>query len=347
MIIKFEINGVELISDLSSGIDISIPLIFNKNENNQNLQPNNYSVPFAKSTSYKDGQFIGDINQGGNCNFDELTLIPHCNGTHTECLGHITKERYTINELLYEHHTYSILITVAPIQIKDLLEKANFEKTIQTSENINVSSNLIKYLPYSNEKHNEKPNDKLSDYITNQEIQDDFIITGDLIYESLIKTLYLNFDLLSNIIPKFNLMLENREINKILKLLNIKSIIIRTLPNFETKKNQNYIQTPPAYLTNDAMELINSLKFKHLLIDLPSVDRQFDDGVLSSHHIFWNVKGNSQKQISNIENLNTITEMIYVKSEISDGFYLLNLQIAPFELDASPSKPIIYSIDLI
>jgi hypothetical protein len=39
----------------------------------------------------------------------------------------------------------------------------------------------------------------------------------------------------------------------------------------------------------------------------------------------------------------TITEMIYVPDNVADGSYLLNLQIA-FENDASPSKPVLYSV---
>jgi hypothetical protein len=39
----------------------------------------------------------------------------------------------------------------------------------------------------------------------------------------------------------------------------------------------------------------------------------------------------------------TITEMIYVPDNV-DGSYLLNLQIASFENDASPSKPVLYSV---
>ena len=41
----------------------------------------------------------------------------------------------------------------------------------------------------------------------------------------------------------------------------------------------------------------------------------------------------------------TITEMIFVQDAIEDGTYLLNLQIASFENDASPSKPILYAIE--
>ncbi|MBK9767712.1 MAG: hypothetical protein IPP63_12210 [Chloracidobacterium sp.] len=37
----------------------------------------------------------------------------------------------------------------------------------------------------------------------------------------------------------------------------------------------------------------------------------------------------------------TITELIYVPNEVSDGVYLLNLQIAPFATDAAPSRPML------
>ena len=40
----------------------------------------------------------------------------------------------------------------------------------------------------------------------------------------------------------------------------------------------------------------------------------------------------------------TITEMIFVNNEVKDGSYLLNLQIASFENDASPSKPILFEL---
>ena len=40
----------------------------------------------------------------------------------------------------------------------------------------------------------------------------------------------------------------------------------------------------------------------------------------------------------------TITEMIFVPNEIRDGLYLLNLQTTSFDLDASPSKPVIFLV---
>jgi hypothetical protein len=38
----------------------------------------------------------------------------------------------------------------------------------------------------------------------------------------------------------------------------------------------------------------------------------------------------------------TITELIYVPNAVEDGRYLLNLQIAPFAADASPSRPLLF-----
>jgi len=66
------------------------------------------------------------------------------------------------------------------------------------------------------------------------------------------------------------------------------------------------------------------------------VDRESDEGKLAFHHAFWNVPESPNDK--------TITELIYVNDSVIDGNYLLELQMAPFENDASPSRPVIYSI---
>ena len=58
---------------------------------------------------------------------------------------------------------------------------------------------------------------------------------------------------------------------------------------------------------------------------------------MQSHHTFWNTSGDIRKDA-------TITEFIYVSNKVDDGCYMLNLQIAPFENDATPSKPILYKV---
>ena len=255
-------NKVEV--DFSKGKDISIPLFFNGD------QPNTYNVNKATSKPYKDGQFIGDTREGGPCNFETYNFTPHCNGTHTECIGHITNERVSILNSLQEEMFVSSLITIEP------------------------------------EKSEEKYNPELND--------EDLVVTKQQLERKL-----------KNVEPSF-----------------LEALIIRTLPNSEEKKLRNYIQEPSSFFTIEAMSYIVELGIKHLLVDTPSVDRLFDDGILSAHNIFWETK--AKKLNLNTSN-KTITEMVFVPDNIKDGKYLLNLQFAPFVADAAPSRPILYKIN--
>ena len=115
------------------------------------------------------------------------------------------------------------------------------------------------------------------------------------------------------------------------------ALVIRTLPNTKAKKNRHYSESNWPYLTEEAMVFIRKNGIQHVLIDLPSVDKEHDGGKLLAHKAFWDFDGNRRMHC-------TITEFIYVKNKIKDGSYLLNLQIAPFENDATPSKPILYKI---
>ena len=115
------------------------------------------------------------------------------------------------------------------------------------------------------------------------------------------------------------------------------AIVIRTLPNLEDKKSMKYSNTNPPYLLEEAAIYLREKGIKHLLIDLPSVDKEKDEGKLLAHNAFWNTAGEIRMNA-------TITEFIYVPNSIEDGEYLLNLMIAPFENDATPSKPVLYEI---
>ncbi|WP_299521074.1 cyclase family protein [Winogradskyella sp.] len=115
------------------------------------------------------------------------------------------------------------------------------------------------------------------------------------------------------------------------------AVVVRTLPNTREKKSRQYSNTNWTYFEKDAIKLLVKKGIKHLLVDLPSIDREEDAGELKGHNAFWNTKGKLRTDC-------TITEFIYVSNKIKDGAYMLNLQIAPFENDASPSKPVLYQI---
>jgi len=110
MQIEFNISGVRYSADTSNPVDISIPMIFNGD------QPNTYDVPKAEAQAYEQGDFIGDVRRGGGCNFERCTLIPHCNGTHTEGVGHISYDRIYINNILKDSFIPATLISIETIR---------------------------------------------------------------------------------------------------------------------------------------------------------------------------------------------------------------------------------------
>ncbi|MBF4466769.1 cyclase family protein [Flavobacterium sp. LC2016-12] len=247
--------------DLSKPIDISIPLT-NTDEN-----PIAWYIEKPVIEPVVFGDWIGKVSEGkSSTNFNNIFFNPHGHGTHTECLGHITNDFYSINQALKQFFFFAKLITVEP-----------------------------------------------------EKIGEDYVITKDHISTSLNVT------------------------NASTAVRKSEALIIRTLPNQAAKKSRKYSNTNPPYLSEEAAIFIRESEIQHLLIDLPSVDKEHDEGKLLAHKAFWNVKDtHNVNKDARFEA--TITEMIFVSDEIPDGDYILNLQIASFENDASPSKPILYSI---
>ncbi|HKQ13373.1 MAG TPA: cyclase family protein [Steroidobacteraceae bacterium] len=91
----------------SQGHDLSIPLEFDA------PQPTFFGAPRAAATVVTSGAFVGDVRRGGSCNCSTQTLTPHCNGTHTECVGHVTNERLSVRDLSGEHLSPARLVSVA------------------------------------------------------------------------------------------------------------------------------------------------------------------------------------------------------------------------------------------
>lgn len=122
-----------------------------------------------------------------------------------------------------------------------------------------------------------------------------------------------------------------------IKTPSVKAVVIRTLPNDDSKKTRQYSGINPPYLDHEATAYFAGIGIEHLLIDLPSVDRESDGGKLLAHKAFWQFPESIRKNC-------TITELIYIPDSIEDGLYLLNLQITSLEMDASPSKPVLYKL---
>lgn len=117
----------------------------------------------------------------------------------------------------------------------------------------------------------------------------------------------------------------------------IEGLVVRTLPNSNEKTTRKYSGTNPPYFDFEALEFLAENNTKHLLVDLPSVDKEVDEGALKAHKAFWRYPHETRKEA-------TITELIYVPNDVKDGLYLINLQIISLETDACPSKPLLYQM---
>ena len=196
--------------------------------------------------------------EGGSVNFRNVFFNPHGHGTHTECLGHITEEVYSVNGVVRKSFLKALLVSITP----------------ETRIN---------------------PDGMTDQVITRSQLAP--LLAGQT----------------------------------------AEALLVRTLPNSPEKCAMNYSDSNPPYFEASVVELLDEAGVLHFLTDLPSVDRERDNGELAFHHGFWGVPATMRFD-------RTITEMIFVPDVAEDGHYLLNLQTAPFVNDATPSRPVIYPL---
>lgn len=235
------INGHTITFDLAAPIDLSIPITVD-----QPVQA--FFLPKATFEPFRAGTFVGSVEEGGPVRCDIVTLAPHGNGTHTECVGHIAGRGYSLVRALQQQIFPARLVTVE-ISPRGCVERSMLEQSWDT--------------------------------------------WGE------------------------------------------QALILRTLPNPVSKRTAMWSGGNPPYVHPDAMHLIVERGVEHLLVDLPSVDPEEDAGALTAHRIYWNYPAAPRTSA-------TITELIYVDATIADGRYLVDVNAAPFDGDAAPSRPMIY-----
>ena len=94
---------------ISDPIDISIEL-----DPHSERQPDAFFLPRANAVAVEVGAFLGDTRRGGSCNCEVVTLYPHGNGTHTECIGHVIHDRVSVHGVLGSALFAATLLTVRP-----------------------------------------------------------------------------------------------------------------------------------------------------------------------------------------------------------------------------------------
>jgi arylformamidase len=95
--------------DLNRPISLAIDLEFS------GQQPRHFGAPEATSRPFAVPGFSGSVEHGASCNCQIVTLIPHCNGTHTECVGHLTREPLDAHRVAPLGFIPAVLVTIEPI----------------------------------------------------------------------------------------------------------------------------------------------------------------------------------------------------------------------------------------
>ncbi|MBC8145674.1 MAG: cyclase family protein, partial [bacterium] len=106
--LNLSIDGADYDIDLGAPFDLAIPVDFD------GAQPHAFGLPRAEARAVDAGGFVGDTRRGGSCNCETITINPHGSGTHTECAGHVTRERITIADVGRDAFAPCTVISVTP-----------------------------------------------------------------------------------------------------------------------------------------------------------------------------------------------------------------------------------------
>lgn len=98
-------------------IDISIATTFD------GVGPRHFGAARPRSTPYVVGDFSGDVSTGASCNCRVITLTPHCTGTHTECVGHLTLDDVDVFRIAPLARLAAVLVSVTPVLARDCTER--------------------------------------------------------------------------------------------------------------------------------------------------------------------------------------------------------------------------------
>ena len=292
-------NG-EVRVDLTSPISLAIDLDFS------HAQPRHFGAPPATSRPFAVPGFSGSVAHGASCNCQTLTLVPHCNGTHTECVGHLTREPVDAHRVTPLGFVPALLVSIDPVDAATSRESTD-------------------PIP--------QPGDKL---ITRQALERSWTAAAAARAASEART-----ESRSQPAREFLASASDALSPAPFEPL---ALVIRTLPNTLTKRHQDYSDSTPPYLSREAAELLVERGIEHLVIDLPSIDRSHDEGRLTAHRIFFGLPPGSIELAQATRARATVTELAYIPDAVTDGLYLLELQVPALGGDAVPSRPLLYAL---
>jgi len=225
--------------------------------------PRHFGAPAAEMQPLRLGDFEGEVVRGASCNCSRITLVPHCNGTHTEGVGHLTVQQVPLQQYVPLSPLPALLLTVSP-QVAAGCDEDTDPFPLPGDELITRAALLRAWQPFAQHR------------------------------------------------PP--------------------ALLLRTGANIDGGN--------PPYLSRQFAQELLARGVEHLVLDLPSVDRAQDEGLLTAHRIFFGLPAHSVDRAQASRPRCTITELAQFPAHLTDGPCALQLQLAPFSGDAVPSRPL-------
>jgi kynurenine formamidase len=249
------------------GIDMLAPVSLARTLRFDGLDPRHFGAPPPAAPPLRLATFSGAVGTGASCNCRVLTLVPHCHGTHTESVAHLTHEPLDVCTVAPLAPMPAWLVSVRP---------AGAHETMEDS------------VPAP------QPGDRL---LTRAAIE-------------------AGWPARNGFAPR--------------------ALILRS------GHGEAADDDLAPYLSRQAVGLLVERGIEHLVVELPSIDRSHDEGVLCGHRQFFGMPPGSRHLGDAARPHCTITEYAAVPATLPDGPCFLQLALPRLAGDAVPSQPVYF-----
>ena len=116
---ELSIGGHKVRVALDRGVSLAIPVDFS------GAGPRHFGAPAPVARPYSAGDFSGSVASGASCNCATLTLIPHCQMTHTESVAHLTREAGDTWRVVPRGLLPAVVVSVTPEPARETSESTD------------------------------------------------------------------------------------------------------------------------------------------------------------------------------------------------------------------------------